>query len=64
MLNKPNKPYTAERLFLTWFTNDDIEPNLNNKFFGDKKCYLDYFIYDGKGTQEEPYKVELSRKNF
>lgn len=62
MLNKPEK-YNNQKLFLTWFTNDN-EPYLNILFYGDTKFALDYFIYDGKGTLEEPYKVELSRKNF
>lgn len=63
MLNKPNKPYTAESLFLTWFTNEN-EPDLNNLFYGDTKFGLDYNIYEGEGTQDIPYKVELTRKAY
>lgn len=62
MLNKHEK-YTAERLFLTWFTNDS-EPYLNNLFYGDTKFALEYHIDEGKGTQDNPYEVQLSRKVY
>lgn len=62
MLNKPEK-YKKRDLFLTWFTND-TRSYLNILFFDDTKFALEYYIGDGDGTVDNPYKVQLWREAY